>query len=109
MEVVGKPPWVTVVMLVKELYLLIAFPLRVVGLAGDDIAYDVHFRIFCEYRISEDTESVVVVVTLLLRVGLVVLVAYLDVFDVEWCGMTVECSHLSILARSGRWHIQVRS
>ena len=88
-EVLGKPGWVSVVVLVEQLYALVAFPLRVIIAPGYHVADEMHLRIFRQYGILELLEALVVVVALSRRIRLVVLITNLQILDVVWFRMTV--------------------
>ena len=88
-EVFGKPGWVAIVVLVEQLYALVAFPLRVVVAPSHHVTDEVHLRIFRQDGILKLLEALVVVVALCGRVRLVVLITNLQVFDVVWLWVTI--------------------
>ena len=76
-------------MLVKEFYAFVAFPLRIVIAPSHHVTDEVHLRIFCQNRILELLEALVVMVALSRRIRLVVLITNLQILDIVWFRMTV--------------------
>ena len=76
-------------MLVEEFYALVAFPLRIVIAPSHHVTDEVHLRIFCQNRILELLEALVVMVALSRRIRLVVLITNLQILDIVWFRMTV--------------------
>ena len=100
-ERLGKPAGCAVVVLVEQVNGQLGVPLRVVVAPGHHVANDFHLRILGADGLVELVVALVVVVALLSRVGLVVLVAHLQVFQAEGLGMTVLGTHGAILRRRG--------
>ena len=84
-------------MLIKQLYALVAFPLRVVIAPCHHVADEVHLWIFRQNGILELLEALVVMVALSRRVWLVVLITNLQILDVVWFRMTVLGTQRTIL------------
>ena len=87
-------------MLVEQFDLLCGSPLRIVVTPCHDITNEVHVGILCQHRILELLVAFIVAVALFPGVILIVLVSYLQVFDVKGCRMPVLCPECTVLRRN---------
>ena len=85
-------------MLVEQFHAFVAVPCGIVIAPCHYVADEVHVRILGEDRILKLLEALIVMVALKGRVGLVVLIANLEILDVVRLWMTVLSTQRSVLA-----------
>ena len=100
-ECCGKPVWGAVVVFVKQIYGQLAVPFRIVVAPCHHVADDFHVGVFGTDGFVELLIALVVVVALLARVGLVVFVAHLQIFQSERFGMPILGAHGTIFGCDG--------
>ena len=88
-ESLREPGRIAVVVLVEQVDGQLRVPLGVIIAPGHDITDEVHLGILRQDGPAELVIALVVVVALILGIGLVVLVAYLQILNVERCGVAV--------------------
>ena len=88
-------------MLVQQIHGQTAAPFRIIIAPSHHIAYDFHIGIFGLDGIVELFVTLVIVIALLPRIGLVVLITHLKIFYSEGFWMTVFGTHGSILGTDG--------
>ena len=84
-------------MLIEHVYGVLIAPRGIVGTPRLDIADDLHLGVACFDGIVELDVALSIVVALLARIGLVVLVANLDILHVKGLGMSIGDTHTAIL------------
>ena len=102
MILIDEPRRIAIVMLIQDVYGVIIAPSRIVSSPRLHITYALHFGETCLDGIIEHTETLGIVVALVgvvLHVVIVVLVAYLDVRDVERLWVSILSTHLAIMTR----------